>query len=121
MTATAITPDMAGCWFNGASSRTDNELHVAVIDAALHWGWAPEDKESLAALNPNGWPDDPDLFAEVASLAASDAEEYLNGIAPEGYAFGFDDGFYLLAVCEWDWYEADSHSPCPHGDACRNA
>lgn len=118
-TKPVITADMAGCWFAGASNRTADELNVAVIDAALTYGWAPEDRVTLETLSPDGWFDDPDL-AEMASDAALDAESYLQAIAPEGYAFGFDDGFYLLPACAWEWYERTSHDPCPHAD-CPNA
>lgn len=114
-----ITAAMAGCWLAGASSRTADELNVAVIDAALSYGWAPDDKANLANLDPDGWFDDPDT-AQTASDAATEAESYLNGIAPTGYRFGFDDGFYLLPVCAHEWYERSDDDPCPHGAECPN-
>lgn len=110
-----ITPADAGLRFAGASNRTADELNVAVIGAALEYGWEPDDKTDLEALDADGWFDDPDL-AEYAADSATRAETYLNGIAPDGYFFGFDDGFYLLPVCAWDWFhDADE---CPHGDDC---
>ena len=113
-----ITPDMAGCWFAGASSRTADELCVAVIHAALEYGWAPDDKADLETLSVDGWFESGEESAFVSDDATR-AEDYLNSIAPKGYSFGFDEGFYLLPVCAWEWYER-SMEPCPHGEDCPN-
>lgn len=117
-----ITAEMTGCWFSGASHRTADELNLAVIDCALGRDWNPDDKETLALVvlpENSGWFDSGD-DSEIASNAAREACDYLNSLAPNGYMFGFDDGFYLLAVCEWEMYEPDADYPCPHGDDCPN-
>lgn len=126
MTITPITAADAGCWFEGAASRTADELNVAVIHAALDRGWEPEDASDLAALTVDGWFAEPTeetgyvSDGEYASDAAIRACDYLTGIAPSGYYFHFEDGFYLTAICDAEFFDPRDEA-CPHGADCPNA
>lgn len=102
--------DRAGCLFEGSSTRSADELNMLVVELAADNGWPATDKatrEHLHELSERLWrieshsgvlwfedPDDSDAIAD----AARDAADWLNEhIAPEGYVFEFDDGFYLRA------------------------
>lgn len=117
-----ITAADEGCWFAGASSRTADELNACVVLAAMRYGWTPDDASELRTLaeSTDGWADDPD-DGQWLSDAGWQAMEYLDSVAPDGYAFTFDDGFYMLAVCAMDGWEGSDADPCPHGDDCPNA
>jgi hypothetical protein len=101
--------DREGCIFAGSSTRTADDLNACVILLACDEGWsehggARQDAEALFRQDTRTgcyWADDPDV-SEYLAEAARDAEEWLNEhIAPTGYSFSFDDGFYL-------WPESES-------------
>jgi hypothetical protein len=98
------TADRAGCIFAGSSNRSADDLSAAVILLACDEGWsdhdgARQDAEALYAQDaPNGvyWSDDGGEGSQALSEGADAAADWLNEhIAPEGYWFRFDDGFYL--------------------------
>jgi len=98
------TADRAGCIFAGSSNRSADDLSAAVILLACDEGWsdhdgARQDAEALYAQDaPNGvyWSDDGGEGSQLLSEGADAAADWLNEhVAPEGYWFRFDDGFYL--------------------------
>jgi len=100
------TPSRAGCIFAGSSHRTADDLNACVILLACDEGWSDHDGARVVAEDlfkqdePTGcyWADDSDN-SEWLSSGALAAEEWLNEhVAPEGYWFEFDDGFYLTNV-----------------------
>ncbi len=90
----------AGCIFNGSSTRTADELNADVVLLALGEGWVDDDAKELARkfydLPTNvRWFDDQE-DSETMSFFSDEAVDWLNEfIAPEGFWFEFDDGFYL--------------------------
>jgi hypothetical protein len=112
-----ITPDDAGCWFSGSASRSADELNQAVIDAALDQGM-PMEADLRAEYDAVEWEgswcadsDDSQWLSELGTEAC----DYLNSLAPDGYVFYFDDGFYLSAVCDTESYEPQ-FDECPHAE-----
>jgi len=75
LTIPILTPDMAGCWFDCARGRY---IGVAVIEEAQAFGW---DGGGYST-------EDFDADAEFYCEAWDAAEQYLNGLAPEGYWIG---------------------------------
>jgi len=112
-----ITPDMSGCWLAGSSNRSADELNHAVILIALEYGMpqSEDDARIMAGLEWEGsWlVDGPD--AQAIYEIADDALQYLQSLAPDGYVFYFDDGFYLSAVCDTESYEPQ-FDECPHAE-----
>jgi hypothetical protein len=103
-TITRWTSDRAGCIFAGSSNRTADELNASVVLLAMEQGWTPADASELRDLveSTDGWldSDDDSQWLSDESLAA---DQWLTEhIAPEGYVFHFDDGFYLSAESDLD-------------------
>lgn len=117
-----ITSEHEGCWFAGASHRTADELSALIILAARDYGRQTDPELITLAESVRGWCDDEDGSAgNWLHEQADAATEYLNGLAPDGYVFLLDDGFYLLPVCATDGYEPRLDE-CPHvGGVCPNA
>lgn len=96
-----------GCIFAGASNRTADNLNACVILLAMENGWesgpaAFHQELKVLAQNTHGWCDEPDDSQWLSDEARS-AEEWLNEhVAPEGWSFEFDDGFYLCKIDEED-------------------
>lgn len=97
--------DRAGCIYQGSSTRSADELNVLVVQLAAENGWwVDEETRALCAAlwrieSHSGvlWFEDSD-DSDAITDAARDAADWLNErIAPEGYVFEFDDGFYLWA------------------------
>ncbi len=94
----------AGCIFAGSSNRTADDLNGCVILLAMENGWECNEVNSQQELRElaqvTGWCEDPD-DSQWLSDEARQAEEWLNEhLAPEGWSFTFDDGFYLQEIEE---------------------
>lgn len=103
-----FTPEWAeaheGCWFEGASLRTADELNAAILSEAVAVGFdAPQDAVEISE-RVDGWLDDPD-DAEWLTEQADRAIDFLNGLLPDGWAFQLDDGLYLWRIDEDDTFE----------------
>jgi hypothetical protein len=95
MIVTSWRPDDAGCIFKGSPVRTADELHAAVIQLAASEGWTEAGEGAVLAWYTVGWRRDP-YETDLLSEAAMHAQKWLNEhVAPEGFVFVFDDGFYL--------------------------
>jgi hypothetical protein len=114
--APKITPADAGCWLDG-SQGWHNNYHV--IDRALDWGWAPKDitradLDTLTMFYASGNVDATYALSDGSTgdyegatywitgqgELSDQATEYLQGIAPEGYVFVWDDGLALMPESE---------------------
>jgi hypothetical protein len=92
-----ITPADAGCWLDGWQGWHNT---YRVCDRALDYGWLagkPAERADIEALEAEYQAMHADGFfvldvAEAMDTASSDATEYLNGIAPDGYTFVWDAG-----------------------------
>lgn len=104
--------DTSGCVFEGSTSRTADELNVAVIMLAERAGF-PAAKLTEALLTSDAWEDrwlaEADL-AQLVSEAAQNAADYLTEqCAPVGHCFMFDGRFYRYPVDDdvepyyWGW------------------
>jgi hypothetical protein len=100
-----VPGEKQGCIFAGASNRTADSLNACVILLAMEEGWEdhpPAVHQELKALAQatHGWCDEDD-DSQWLSDEVRTAEEWLNEhVAPEGWAFQFDDGFYLWEIDE---------------------
>lgn len=97
-------PQEAGCWISGHRGQY---AILDLLEIAESWGW--DGPERLAYGTYEAEQADPpwerDLEFEV--VAADAAERWMNEqVAPEGYAFGWEDGeFYLMPM---KWWREDS-------------
>ena len=75
-----------GCWFDG-----DRGIYMgdAIQEVAQEYGWTGERLDNEHEFYHDAW---------------TEAEDYLNGIAPEGFAFGTSEGgdFMFLPQSEWE-------------------
>jgi hypothetical protein len=101
-----ITPADTGTWLEGCHGWNNT---WRVIDIALDHGWMNHGPEVQAHIREdvqryiecNGCPDVDDYLFESIHELATDATEFLQSIAPEGYVFEWDAGeLCLLAVDE---------------------
>ena len=104
---TTVTPVDAGCWVDGHWGQYGP---ARVIEVAGDYGFDHPKAASLASrhvasMGPSDSPDLTDDEYEAMQWASEEAESYLNEhVAPEGYAFGWQDGEFFLQSEEW-WSE----------------
>lgn len=95
-TLTPATADDAGCWVDGLHGwRSIPQM----IDIAVSRGWPiePSDDVILELYGRDGT-----MGAEAVAEIAEDALTFMNeSIAPQGFAFGWYEGDFML------WSEAD--------------
>lgn len=101
-----VSPDAAGCWIDG---HIGHYLSAEIILTAAAYGWKDE-RAINAAMKYWGGLDGDENLAEYVYDAADDAIEWLNAnVAPEGYAFDYEDGEFYMMPLEWfggeDTYE----------------
>lgn len=111
-----ITPDLVGCWLDGAFGWK-NDLRV--IGLASDHGYEVhtddrreiEDYERNGHVRPNEWVDE--IVAE--------ALDHLNEAAPEGYTFEYiANELVLLPVCQSEGFdERDECAHCPEPESER--
>lgn len=111
-----IGPALAGCWIEGHTVRTDDELSAAVIELAVDLGMeTTEDDRAVldawATVRPGAGDTrhgDDDLSGELWDYAC-DALDYLNGRTVDGSHFEINDGLILLDAADDDlddWFPA---------------
>jgi hypothetical protein len=96
-----ITPDLAGTWLAGSSSRTADALNSDTLGLALHYGWQPEDREYVLKfmdIEATEWLEVDSLAVDDLSSLADEAVDYLSELAPMGYYFIFDDGLIMHSL-----------------------
>jgi hypothetical protein len=79
--------EYVGCWYDGARGQYMGE---AIQKAAQRYGWTGEFLDSEHEFYHEAW---------------TEAEDYLNGIAPDGFAFGTSEGggdFMFLPQSDWE-------------------
>lgn len=88
-TIETLTASAAGCWFDGARGIYIGE---AVIAEAQAWGWnAKAAGYTERDLTVYGYEEDPKGDEEAYNWATDAAEEFLAGLAPEGFWVGFSE------------------------------
>jgi hypothetical protein len=103
---TKATPDDAGTWREGSSTRTADELNAVIVQDALDRGMpalSEESAETLKTFNASDerWADGDE--GDWLSHMADQAIGWLsNEVAPEGYHFCRDDGLIMHADEECD-------------------
>lgn len=105
MDAPKITPADAGCWLDGAMGW-HNTYRVA--ERALDLGWLADKPDEKASAEKTialykasesqgmGNGESYDVF-DVMQDISTDATDYLQSLAPEGYSFEWDAG----ELCLW--------------------
>lgn len=119
------TPDMAGCWIDGsrgvyaASALVEIALAYPGFLKGRNWRETTQSrKEARHILSAYNAGEDTAKYRQRPKYSASftvtieevgehlsglseQAEQFLKGIAPEGYTFGWHDGDFFFQTDEW--------------------
>ena len=102
-----ISPTAEGCWINDSIGHY---LSAEIILTAAAYGWKDEAAINAAERYWGSDPDDENL-PEYVYDAADEAIAWMNeNVAPEGYAFDYQDGGFYMMPLEW-FGEEDSFEP----------
>jgi hypothetical protein len=93
-----ITADQAGCWLDGAMGW-HNTYRVVAIAETYGFRLNDIDQETMREFRLDSTSAD---VCEAAHDIADDATDYLSDLAPDGYAFEWDDGLYLVFISDDD-------------------
>lgn len=106
-----ITEDMAGCWLDGHMGYHN---HYRVVDLAQEYGWtiSDGDQSMVERYRRNPHDDDGayDAMLDQGGLVDK-ATEYLDSLAPEGFAFNWDMGeLSLMCLCQIEGTEENGEA-----------
>lgn len=116
-----ITPDMAGCWLDGAFGWKNTYRLITVAEA---YGFELDEiyeRPLVDKYGDAGLPAPSFDEAELIDAMAQDALEYLNDRAPAGYIFEYiANELVMLPVCQSENYEP-KFEQCAHCEHVREA